>query len=202
MTKTLTKALIGLTFAGALALGVAPADAKPSSEASRLMKSRAAELYTVQVSSLKAGGGRVHIAAPLEATTRVTTDYGRYSTMITQFEQSRIVGKKAGKTDVYLRVPILKGAGMIWAVIRFEPPQKLSDNEYVIKGTMVRGNVKRFDATYRLRRIDDSNTQLNLEMLIVPRLPFPNSRVAGEVSKACRSAVRQLRNATEAKHKK
>jgi len=201
MKLTLVKALVGLTVVGALALGAAPADARPSAEASRLMKSRAAELYTLKVDKLLAGGGRVHVAAPLEAATRVATDYGRYSQMINQFEQSRIVGKHGKQTDVYMRVPILKGAGKIWAVMRFDPPRQVSQDEYVITGTLLRGNVKRFDATYRIRRIDDSNTQLNLEMLIVPRLPFPNSAVAAEVSKACRSAVRQLRNATEAKAK-
>jgi len=69
----------------------------------------------------------------------------------------------------------------------------------VIEGKMVRGNVKRFDATYRITRIDSQNTQLNLEMLIVPRLPFPGSVVTGEVSRACRSAVRQIRDAAEGK---
>jgi hypothetical protein len=144
----------------------------------------------------------VHIAASVDAATRVATDYASYSKMIKQFEQSRIVGKTGDQTDVYMRVPILKGAGKIWAVMRFDAPRKVSTDEYVVTGKMVRGNVKRFEATYRIRRIDDSNTQLNLEMLIVPRLPFPNSTVAAEVSKACRSAVRQLRNATEANAKK
>jgi hypothetical protein len=202
MKFTLVKALAGLTLAGAVALGAAPADARPSPEATRLMRSRAAELYTVKVDQLTAGGGRVHVAAPLDAATRVATDYASYSRIITQFEQSRIVSKQGEQTDVYMRVPILKGAAKIWVVMRFAPPRKVSDDEYLITGKMVRGNVKRFDATYRIRRIDDSNTQLNLEMLIVPRLPFPSSAVAAEVSKACRSAVRQLRNATEAKAKK
>ena len=201
MNAALRKALFGLPLAAALALGVTPADAGPSPVAQRLMRTGDTEIYAVAVpgASIKAGAARLHIAAPADAAKRLASDYAHYSSFIRQFEQSRIVGKHGEQTDVYLRVPILKGAAKIWAVMRFGPPRQVSADEYVIEGKMVRGNVKRFDAKYRITRIDAQNTQLNLEMLIVPRLPFPGSVVTGEVSRACRSAVRQIRDAAEGK---
>jgi hypothetical protein len=48
-----------------------------------------------------------------------------------------------------------------------------------------------------LTKIDDDNTQLNLEMLIVPEMPVPGSLVTGEVAYACDEAVMGLRNHSE-----
>ena len=62
---------------------------------------------------------------------------------------------------------------------------------------MVKGNVKRMDARWRIKKIDDENTQLNLELLIVPKLPVPGSMVTGQVKYAADEAVMGSRNKTE-----
>jgi hypothetical protein len=183
--------IFALALVGAFALAAGTAGAEPPAKAK-------AERYTVAAAGTQAGGGRVLVAAPLEVATRVTTDFARYSTMIPRFEQARVVGKSGKKTDVYLRIPILKGAGTIWVVVRFDPPRQVSPDEVVIEGRMVKGNVRRFDATYRLKRMSPETTQLSLEMLLVPKLPFPSGAVAAEASKAARSAVSKIRDAAEA----
>ena len=96
MNRALRKALFGLPLAATLAFGVTPADAGPSPEAQRLMRTGDTELYSVTVagSSVKAGGARLHIAAPADTAKRLATDYAHYSKFIRQFEQSRIVGKQ------------------------------------------------------------------------------------------------------------
>jgi hypothetical protein len=62
---------------------------------------------------------------------------------------------------------------------------------------MVKGNVKRLDATWRIKKIDDTNTQLHLELMIVPKLPVPGSMVTGEVAYAADEAVMGSRNRAE-----
>ena len=52
-----------------------------------------------------------------------------------------------------------------------------------------------------VKKIDDENTQLNLELLIVPKLPVPGSVVTGEVAYAADTAVMGSRNRTEARVK-
>jgi ribosome-associated toxin RatA of RatAB toxin-antitoxin module len=186
----------------ALALGTAAvipsADAKPSDEAQRLMKLRDAERYEVLTphSSIKAGAARVHVAAPLGEVRKVVTDYKNYAEFISKFEKAKVVGRDGDKTDVYLQVPILKGAAKVWAVVRFEPPKTVNGEE-LVTASMVKGNVKRLDATWRIKKIDDQNTQLHLEMLIVPKLPVPGSLVTGEVAYAADEAVMGSRNRTE-----
>lgn len=69
-----------------------------------------------------AGGARALVYASPELVKSVVLDFGHYARHIKPFEKSRVVGKAGDKTDVYLEVPILKGAAKIWAVVRFDPP--------------------------------------------------------------------------------
>jgi len=190
--------LFALAAAVGIALASPGAAAKPSEEAQRLMKLRDAERYEVATphSSIKAGAARVHVAAPADSVRKIVTDYKNYPDFISKFEKARVVGKEGDKTDVYLQVPILKGAAKIWAVVRFEPPKNVNGEE-VVTASMVKGNVKRLDATWRIKKIDDQNTQLHLEMLIVPKLPVPGSLITGEVAYAADEAVMGSRNRAE-----
>jgi ribosome-associated toxin RatA of RatAB toxin-antitoxin module len=176
--------------------------AQPDAEAKRLMKKRDSERYEVKTahSSTKAGCARVHIAAPTAVVKTVVTDYKNYSKFIKKFEKAKVVGRDGDKTDVYLQVPILKGAAKVWAVVRFGQFKKLNGAE-VLEGEMVKGNVKRLDAKWIVKRIDDENTQLNLELLIVPNMPVPGSVVTGEVAYASDVAVMGSRDRAEKKHK-
>jgi hypothetical protein len=62
---------------------------------------------------------------------------------------------------------------------------------------MIDGNVSRFEATFRLKKIDEQSTQLNLEMLIEPKLPVPAALVTRETADASDGAVRRLRDFSE-----
>jgi ribosome-associated toxin RatA of RatAB toxin-antitoxin module len=194
-----------LTLVAALGLSlIAPhAGAEPSAEAKRLMKLRDAERYEVKTehSSTKAGAARVHVAAPTEDVKKVISDFRNYSKFISKFEKSKVVGRDGNKTDVYLQVPILKGAAKIWAVVRFEP-FKTEGGEEVLEGHMIKGNVKRLDAKWRVLKIDKDDTQLNLEMLIVPKMPVPGSVVTGEVKYAADVSVMGSRDRAEARYAK
>lgn len=195
--------LLGLALGLGLLLSSASASAEPDAEAKRLMKLRDAERYEVKTdkSSIKAGAARVHIAAPVKDVQKVIEDFRRYDEFIKKFDKSKVVGRDGDKTDVYLQVPILKGAAKVWAVVRFGPIKKVGD-EWVLEGEMVKGNVKRLDAKWRLKQIDDDDSQLNLELLIVPKLPVPGSVVTGEVAYAADTAVMGSRDRAEKKYKK
>jgi ribosome-associated toxin RatA of RatAB toxin-antitoxin module len=147
-------------------------------------------------SAMNAGAARVNVDAPEELVRSVVLDYKNYSSFMSRFEKSRIVGRSGDKTDVYLQVPILKGAAKVWAIVRFEPVKEVNGTEVVI-GHMVKGNVKRLDATWRLKKLDDVTTQVVLELLIVPELPVPDSLVVPEVAFAAAKAVEGSRDEAE-----
>jgi ribosome-associated toxin RatA of RatAB toxin-antitoxin module len=124
------------------------------------------------------------------------TDYGRYEDFITRFKSAKIVGKSGDKTDVYLQVPIMNGAVNIWAVVRFDPPKQVG-NDVVIASKMVKGNVKRLDANWRIKPLDDRSSHLVLELTIVPSIPVPDSLVMPEVRFAAAKAVSGTRDEAE-----
>jgi ribosome-associated toxin RatA of RatAB toxin-antitoxin module len=190
--------LLTVTASLALALLAPRASAEPDAEAKHLMKIRDSERYEVktQYSSTKAGAARVHVATPIKNVEKVVKDFRHYSQFISKFDKAKVVGRDGDKTDVYLQVPILKGAAKVWAVVRFEPIKSVNGVE-VLEGHMLKGNVKRMDAWWKIKKIDDDNTQLNLELLILPKLPVPGSMVTGEVAYAADEAVMGSRNRAE-----
>jgi ribosome-associated toxin RatA of RatAB toxin-antitoxin module len=160
--------------------------------------SREIQGYEVRVPNvaLSAGAARARVASTHETIRGVLTDYAHYSQIITRFEKARIVGKVGQQTDVYLEVPILHGATKVWAVVRFDPP-KTEGSDVVIRGRMVKGNVKRLDSTWRVRKVDETSSDLALELLIVPDLPAPSSLIVSEVRRAAARAVSGARAEAE-----
>lgn len=161
---------------------------------------RKAQRYSVitPYSDVRAGAAKIQIDAPIDVVTRIVTDFDHYDKLNKNFDKSKIVGRAGKKTDVYLQVKILKGAGKIWAVVRFEPLTEAS-GERVLKAHMLNGNVDRLDATWHIKRIDDAKTELSLEMLILPSIPFPSSLITPELQSAADKAVSGSRKLAEAR---
>lgn len=149
-------------------------------------------------SGIKAGGARVEVHAPIDVVERVIMDYGSWSRHIRKFEKAKVVGRRGDRTHVYLQVPILKGATRIWVVAEFDPIKR-TDAGDVLVARMLKGNVKRLDARWRLSKIDDQNTRVELELLLEPDwpLPVPNSLVTQEAVNAAEEAVDGHRKAAE-----
>jgi hypothetical protein len=154
--------------------------------------------YDVRVpnAELNAGAARARVQSNNTTLRGVLLDYPHYSQIITRFEKARVVGRVGQQTDVYLEVPILHGASKIWAIVRFDAPKAEGADE-VIRGRMVRGNVKRLDAAWRVRKVDETSADLTLELLIVPDLPAPHSLILSEVRRAAARAVSGARAEAE-----
>jgi len=184
--------LLACTLLTSVSVAAAPA---PGPE---LQKWREVSRFNVKTpyAEMNAGAARVNVDAPVDLVRSVVLDYKNYASFMSRFEKSQIVGRSGDKTDVYLQVPILKGAAKVWAVVRFEPIKQVDGGE-VLMGHMVKGNVKRLDATWRLKKLDDSSTQVVLELLIVPDMPVPDSLVVPEVRFAAAKAVEGSRDEAE-----
>lgn len=186
-----------LTLASAMLLSSVSVAAAPA-PGPELQKWRQVDRFDVKTpyADMNAGAARVNVDAPQELVRQVVLDYKNYANFMTRFEKSRIVGRSGDKTDVYLQVPILKGAAKVWAIVRFEPIKQVNGADVVV-GHMIKGNVKRLDATWRLKKLDDSSTQVVLELLIVPDMPVPDSLVVPEVRYAAAKAVEGSRDEAE-----
>lgn len=192
MRRASALTLLACTLFGSVSVVAAPA-AGPE-----LQKWRRVDRFEVKTpyAEMNAGAARVNVDAPVDVVRAVVLDYKNYASFISRFEKARIVGRSGDKTDVYLQVPILKGAAKVWAIVRFEPLKEVNGDE-VVQGHMIKGNVKRLDATWRLKRIDDLSTQVVLELLIVPDLPVPDALIVPEVRFAAAKAVEGSRDEAE-----
>jgi ribosome-associated toxin RatA of RatAB toxin-antitoxin module len=157
-----------------------------------------AQRYSVKTpySRIEAGAARIDVAANPQHITDIVCDFGNYSKLSDRFDKSRVVGHSGQSTDVYLQVPILKGAAKIWAVVRFDPI-RTSNGEQILTAHMLKGNVERLDATWRIHQVNDHQSRVELEMLIVPKVPVPGSLVTGEVAYAADKAVTGVRDRAE-----
>ena len=143
-----------------------------------------------------AGGARTVVSASPSLVKSVVLDFEHYAHYFDPDKgrnpqrkwASRVVGKSGDKTDVYLEVPILKGAAKIWAIVRFDPPKKVGDTE-VVSGRLIKGNVDKLSAKWTMRPTDDNSTSLQLEFLVVPKLPVPDSLLSNEARSAAFKAV-------------
>ncbi|MGC4091429.1 MAG: SRPBCC family protein [Polyangiaceae bacterium] len=192
-SKRLSTVRSSLRWLQAVTLGVGLATAAAASDGSAPRKT---ERYDVKNQGVSAGAARTLVMAPDGVVRSVVTDFARYDSFISRFKSAKIVGKVGDKTDVYLQVPIMNGAVKIWAVVRFDPP-KDSGADQIITGKMVKGNVKRLDAVWRIHKVNEQSTELRLELSIVPDLPVPEGLVLPEVRYAADKAVSGSRDEAE-----
>lgn len=183
-----------VAIAVGLALAAPPVDAATPTTTAKAQKAKRYRVPTPY--QQQAGGAQIRVAAPAEVVRKVVTDYQRYKTFIPRFDKSQVVGRSGKSTDVYLQIPILNGAAKLWAVVRFGPP-KTEAGEEIIRGKLVKGNLERFDAVWRIKKIDETSTQLKLEMLVVPKIPFPKSYLTKRAEYAADKAVTGSRKRAE-----
>jgi hypothetical protein len=84
--------------------------------------------------------------------------------------------------------------------VRFSAPETVNGEE-IVRGRLIKGNVKRLDATWRIKKVNDLESELTLELLIVPDLPAPKSMITKELRKAAGKAVNGARIEAERRNR-
>jgi hypothetical protein len=139
------------------------------------------------------------VRAPARAVERALVDYERYATMLPNFGRSRVLRRTADSAEVYLQVPILRGAANLWGVVRFVGPVAGPDAARIEGRYMRQGNVSAFHCLWRYRPVDETNTMLHLALLVLPQVPLPESVIESELTGACRDAVQGVKVYVEAR---
>jgi hypothetical protein len=139
------------------------------------------------------------IEAPIADVRRILTDYDHYASTLPRFGKSRVLRRAAGQADVYLQVPILKGAGNLWAVARFVGPTSKENVETIEGKYLGEGNVSTFHCLWTYRSLDERRTQVELGLLLLPPFPLPESIVEDELVSGCRDALEGVKGHAEGK---
>jgi hypothetical protein len=158
-----------------------------------------AERYSVDVpdSDIDAGGSVIRIQGSMDRVLVVVRDFKRYVEILPRIRHSRVVGKRARMTDVYLEAPILNGLARAWGVARFPPPRPWAEDGLILEGTMVKGNLEAWWGRWKLQPCGEQCTTLRLEMFVDPDLPFPASVITRELEWATDKAVSAVRDKVE-----
>jgi ribosome-associated toxin RatA of RatAB toxin-antitoxin module len=158
-----------------------------------------AERYRVDApaSDVDVGGAAITVHGSMERVLAVVQSYPRYREIMPRVEQSRVVGKSEGGTEVYLQAPILGGVARVWGIARFSPPEPWEDGGRKIVATMVKGNLRSWHGVWKLTPCGEECTVLQLEMHIELKLPVPASSISGETAWACDKAVTSVRDLVE-----
>jgi ribosome-associated toxin RatA of RatAB toxin-antitoxin module len=145
-------------------------------------------------SAIDTGGAVLVVPAPLKHVLKVVQDFNHYVDILPRLKKSRIVGKKKGRTDVYMAVPILHGTYKLWGVARFERPATYKGDGKIVRCKMVKGNIDSWHGAWKLQPQGANKTLLRMEMFADPDVPIPDSWVTPELMKSAGKAVTRVRN--------
>jgi len=155
----------------------------------------------VEGSKFRAARADVIVDAPLASVRNALVDHQRYGDIIPSLSKVKVLKKSGEGAEVFLQLPIMKGASSIWAVERFDAPIAEGKNEKIV-GHFVKGNVDALRTVWRFRAIDATHTLLSLEMYVAPQFAMAVSTVNGEVENACADGVKSARSYFETATKK
>jgi len=135
------------------------------------------------------GHAEVLVHAPLADVRKLVQDYARYKDFNTRFQTSRVIAKRAGRTDVYMQVPIMGGVLTLWNVTRFPPARVVAPGLEVVEGRHVKGNLKDLHVVWTLRALGDAHTVLTCDLLLVLNIAAPQDMVDEELRDAAAQGV-------------
>lgn len=147
------------------------------------------------------GRAEIFINAPVSTVKAAVTDYANYAKVIPRFEKAKLLKKSGASADVYLMIPIMKGAAKVWSVQHFEAPAAVGKGETVI-GKSLQGNVDALNTKWTYRAVDSQHTVLSCEIYVEPKLPLPAGTIAKEAQRAAAEAVVSVRVHAENASKK
>lgn len=189
----LVAVMTGSSFALAEPAPSAPSTT-PDPQLARLQAAKASQKWNwvPPGKSGRYGHAEVLVEAPIAEVRAHVTDYAKYREFAPKkFKAARVVAKQGDTTDVYFRVPILKGLSSMNYVLRFGPPKNTSPDVEVIEGKFVTGsaNLKDVNLVFTLRQVDPKRTILNADILVVPSFPAPQDALDEELRDAAMNAV-------------
>lgn len=188
----LAPALAAATFLGAVSLGglggseatAGPGYTPPAGDgqAIELFKlNRDKKMHFTEAGTKNVWGrAQIFVDAPMSHVRTAIMDYGNWSTFIPRFQKSKMLKKEGnGAAEVYLQMPILKGAATLWAVEKFDAPIPDGKGEKIV-GHFQKGNVEDLQAIWRYRPVDDKHTVVQLDIYVLPKLAVPDGLMVSQ----------------------
>ncbi len=171
--------------------------AAPSPQVARLLQAKKTLNWN---QSMGSNGDRYgHAEALVEATpdqlAKIATEFGKYRDLHRKFKTARVIGKEGDQTDVYMRYPVQIGPMTIelYEVMRFAPDRTVGTT-HIIEARGIKGDMKRGHTLITIKAVDAKHSILEVDVLLVPTLPAPQSYVDEELRDGAEDFVDGLRD--------
>jgi ribosome-associated toxin RatA of RatAB toxin-antitoxin module len=134
------------------------------------------------------------VAAPVDKVLAVVSDYGNYRQFMPNFVASRVLSQRGSQALMYVEVSALDGMATLWVQMQLNMLESAAPTR-VIKASMLKGNLKGFEAEWHVTAFDDKHTLVAFELCADPdfNIPFANSLVSDYNEKEARSSILALR---------
>lgn len=142
-------------------------DDEPKDDAKR-------ESIPIAGTQLVRGRSTVVVNAPLASVRAAVLGFGHYAEFMPHYKNAKLLGRTpSGGRDVYMEIEALHGAVTMWAEVEVPKPAIGDGGAETYATRFIKGNVKDFQAIWRMKPIDDAHTELSLEVFLQPSITLP-----------------------------
>lgn len=141
------------------------------------------------------GHAEALVAAPADRVAKVALDFGRYRELHRKFATARVVAKDGDSTDVYMRYPVRIGLMTVefHEVMRFGLPRN-DGGTHVVEGRALKGDMKLGHTRITIRPVDATHALVQVDVLLVPKIPAPQSLIDEELRDGAEDFVNGLKD--------
>jgi len=161
-----------------------PADPGKDPQVVRLLEAKKTLHWNHELGANKDRYGHAEalVDAPADKLAKAAVDFAHYRELHRKFSTARVINKEGDKTDVYMRYPVQIGPMKIemYEVMRFDPLRQAGSN-HIVEARGVKGDMKRGHTLITVKPVDAKHSILQVDILLVPVLPAPQSYVDEEL---------------------
>ena len=141
------------------------------------------------------GHAEALVDAPADKLAKTAVEFGKYKELHRKFASARVIAKEGDQTDVYMRYPVTIGPVTIelYEVMRFSP-DRATAGTHVIEARGIKGDMKRGHTLITIKPVDAKHSLIEVDILLVPVLPAPQSYVDEELRDGAQDFVNGLRD--------
>lgn len=195
-TATTSTTSVQATTLAAASTTVEPAGA--SAQSSDRAGSTDFEERTVPVQGVdvQAGISVAEVSAPFSVVSAALQDFASYRLFLPRLNESRVVRRRRGESEVYLRAELLEGLGAVWSLQRFRVTR--ANGSIVVEGERIDGTMRRFDVRIEAVEVSGTNrTRIAVRLLGLPPFPLPSSYLTRMHGRWTARALRALAGRVE-----
>jgi hypothetical protein len=178
----------------------APADPAKDPQVARLLQAKKTLNWNhaLGANNDRYGHAEALVEATPEQVAKTATEFGKYRELHRKFKTARVIGKEGDQTDVYMRYPVQIGPMTIelYEVMRFAPDRTVGGT-HIIEARGIKGDMKRGHTIITIKPVDAKHSLLQVDVLLVPTLPAPQSYVDEELRDGAEDFVDGLRDRSQ-----